>query len=121
MRCCLDIGCFVRTQQCIQQGRTLSNTPVYAANTNEHCADALHTPNSISCTQGLAHQSLSCLVQVGQQCAAVICCRVSPKQKAMVTALVKTTGDTTLGIGDGANDVGMIQEAHIGAALCPAL
>ena len=57
------------------------------------------------------------LLQVGQQCAAVICCRVSPKQKALVTALVKTTGDTTLGIGDGANDVGMIQEAHIGALL----
>ena len=56
---------------------------------------------------------LGCM-QVGQQCAAVICCRVSPKQKALVTALVKTTGDTTLGIGDGANDVGMIQEAHIG-------
>ena len=63
-------------------------------------------------------------VQVGQQCAAVICCRVSPKQKALVTALVKTTGDTTLGIGDGANDVGMIQEAHIGQtcfpSVCPA-
>ena len=57
------------------------------------------------------------VLQVGQQCAAVICCRVSPKQKALVTALVKTTGDTTLGIGDGANDVGMIQEAHIGAFL----
>lgn len=58
--------------------------------------------------------SCSWCMQVGQQCAAVICCRVSPKQKALVTALVKTTGDTTLGIGDGANDVGMIQEAHIG-------
>lgn len=55
-----------------------------------------------------------CCVQVGQACAAVVCCRVSPKQKAHVTALVKSTGDTTLGIGDGANDVGMIQEAHIG-------
>ncbi len=51
---------------------------------------------------------------MGQACAAVVCCRVSPKQKAQVTALVKSTGDTTLGIGDGANDVGMIQEAHIG-------
>lgn len=56
-------------------------------------------------------------MQVGQACAAVVCCRVSPKQKALVTALVKSTGDTTLGIGDGANDVGMIQEAHIGVAL----
>ena len=31
-----------------------------------------------------------------------------------MTALVKSTGDVTVGIGDGANDVGMIQEAHIG-------
>ncbi len=58
-------------------------------------------------------------LQVGQKCAAVVCCRVSPKQKALVTALVKSAGDTTLGIGDGANDVGMIQEAHIGE-LAPA-
>ena len=56
-------------------------------------------------------------LQVGQKCAAVVCCRVSPKQKALVTALVKSAGDTTLGIGDGANDVGMIQEAHIGESL----
>ncbi len=46
---------------------------------------------------------------------AMVCCRVSPKQKALVTALVKSTGVITLGIGDGANDVSMIQEAHIGA------
>lgn len=52
---------------------------------------------------------------MGKACAAVVCCRVSPKQKALVTALVKSTGVVTLGIGDGANDVGMIQEAHIGA------
>ena len=54
-------------------------------------------------------------------CAAVVCCRVSPKQKALVTALVKKSGDTTLAIGDGANDVGMIQEAHIGALRCSVL
>ena len=53
-------------------------------------------------------------IQVGGRCASVVCCRVSPKQKAQVTALVKSRGDTTLGIGDGANDVGMIMEAHIG-------
>ncbi|KAL5579444.1 hypothetical protein UlMin_011886 [Ulmus minor] len=51
-------------------------------------------------------------------CASVICCRVSPKQKAMVTRLVKEgTGKTTLAIGDGANDVGMIQEADIGVGI----
>ncbi|KAL0905958.1 hypothetical protein M5K25_024411 [Dendrobium thyrsiflorum] len=51
-------------------------------------------------------------------CASVICCRVSPKQKALVTRLVKEgTRKTTLAIGDGANDVGMIQEADIGVGI----
>ena len=37
-------------------------------------------------------------------------CRVSPKQKAEVVELVKQSVDAiTLAIGDGANDVGMIQ------------
>lgn len=61
-----------------------------------------------------AAAALAC-PQVGIKCAAVLCCRVSPLQKAQVTALVKSWGDTTLAIGDGANDVGMIQKAHIGA------
>ncbi|KAK8322919.1 hypothetical protein V6Z12_A12G198700 [Gossypium hirsutum] len=51
-------------------------------------------------------------------CASVICCRSSPKQKALVTRLVKLgTGKTTLAIGDGANDVGMLQEADIGIGI----
>jgi soluble P-type ATPase len=45
----------------------------------------------------------------------VICCRSTPKQKADVVGLVKTyLRKITLAIGDGANDVNMIQEAHIG-------
>ncbi|KAK4779064.1 hypothetical protein SAY86_006592 [Trapa natans] len=52
------------------------------------------------------------------ECASVICCRVSPKQKGLVTRLVKEgTKRTTLAIGDGANDVGMIQEADIGVGI----
>ncbi|KAK9025171.1 hypothetical protein V6N11_065067 [Hibiscus sabdariffa] len=57
-------------------------------------------------------------LDLGVRCASVICCRVSPKQKALVTRLVKLgTGKTTLAIGDGANDVGMIQEADIGVGI----
>ncbi|KAL4309168.1 hypothetical protein GQ457_01G040580 [Hibiscus cannabinus] len=57
-------------------------------------------------------------LELGVRCASVICCRVSPKQKALVTRLVKQgTGKTILGIGDGANDVGMIQEADIGVGI----
>ena len=48
-----------------------------------------------------------------------ICCRVSPAQKAEVVKLVKSAGKdwVTLSIGDGANDVSMIQEAHIGVGI----
>ncbi|KAK2966366.1 hypothetical protein RJ640_021510 [Escallonia rubra] len=57
-------------------------------------------------------------LQLAVSCASVICCRVSPKQKAFITRSVKQhTGKTTLAIGDGANDVGMIQEADIGVGI----
>ncbi|MCD7472612.1 putative phospholipid-transporting ATPase 9 [Datura stramonium] len=52
------------------------------------------------------------------RCASVICCRSSPKQKALVTRLVKNgTGKITLAVGDGANDVGMLQEADVGVGI----
>ena len=48
----------------------------------------------------------------------VICCRTNPKQKSRVVQLVKTYGKwITLAIGDGANDVPMIMEAHIGIGI----
>eukprot|EP00163_Fabomonas_tropica_P014186 TRINITY_DN2587_c0_g3_i1.p1 TRINITY_DN2587_c0_g3~~TRINITY_DN2587_c0_g3_i1.p1 ORF type:complete len:1153 (+),score=165.86 TRINITY_DN2587_c0_g3_i1:130-3588(+) len=55
---------------------------------------------------------------LGILCKAVICCRVSPSQKAEVVDLVKLNMDQiTLAIGDGANDVGMIQAAQIGIGI----
>ncbi|RAL46890.1 hypothetical protein DM860_005169 [Cuscuta australis] len=51
------------------------------------------------------------------KCGSVICCRSTPKQKALVTALVKGTGGRTLAIGDGANDVSMLQEADVGVGI----
>jgi phospholipid-transporting ATPase len=51
-------------------------------------------------------------------CKAVICCRVSPLQKALVVKLVKkNTQSILLAIGDGANDVSMIQAAHVGVGI----
>lgn len=51
-------------------------------------------------------------------CKVVICCRVSPIQKAEVVDLVTTnTNSVTLAIGDGANDVAMIQKAHVGVGI----
>jgi phospholipid-translocating ATPase len=54
------------------------------------------------------HKSL--LLTLAKLCEGVICCRVSPLQKAMMVRLVKDGLHTmTLAIGDGANDVSMIQ------------
>ena len=56
-----------------------------------------------------------CLFFIGK---AVICCRVTPLQKAMVVDLVKKYKQAvTLSIGDGANDVSMIKTAHIGVGI----
>jgi phospholipid-translocating ATPase len=53
-----------------------------------------------------------------KQCKSVLCCRVSPAQKAAVVQMVKQGLDVmTLSIGDGANDVAMIQEADVGVGI----
>lgn len=57
-------------------------------------------------------------LNLATQCETVVCCRVSPAQKALVVKLVKEGRNAmTLSIGDGANDVAMIQEANIGCGL----
>ena len=61
----------------------------------------------------------SFFLRIAKTCEAVICCRVSPGQKADVVRLIKQDDNEiiTLAIGDGANDVSMIREAHIGIGL----
>lgn len=57
-------------------------------------------------------------VDVASMCKSVICCRVTPLQKSSVVELIrKHKKVTTLAIGDGANDVSMIQRAHIGVGI----
>ncbi len=52
-------------------------------------------------------------LEIGTMCKSVICCRVTPIQKAQVVELVmKNEKQTTLAIGDGANDVSMIQSLY---------
>ncbi|KAL2641929.1 hypothetical protein R1flu_009516 [Riccia fluitans] len=58
------------------------------------------------------------LYEVGSACKVVVCCRVAPLQKAGVVSLVKRkTKGITLAIGDGANDVSMIQMADVGIGI----
>lgn len=58
------------------------------------------------------------LLLLCKQCKAVLCCRVSPSQKAAVVQMVKDSLDVmTLAIGDGSNDVAMIQAANVGVGI----
>nr|XP_036878067.1 probable phospholipid-transporting ATPase IM [Manis javanica] len=58
------------------------------------------------------------LLELACLCKAVVCCRVTPLQKAQVVELVKKHRNAvTLAIGDGANDVSMIKSAHIGVGI----
>jgi len=49
----------------------------------------------------------------------VICCRASPSQKATLVKSIRDTNPSlvTLAIGDGANDIAMIQASHVGIGI----
>ncbi|RXM35067.1 putative phospholipid-transporting ATPase IIB [Acipenser ruthenus] len=57
-------------------------------------------------------------VELACQCPAVVCCRCSPTQKAQIVKLLQQhTGKRTCAIGDGGNDVSMIQAADCGIGI----
>ncbi|PKS11949.1 hypothetical protein jhhlp_001245 [Lomentospora prolificans] len=72
-----------------------------------------------SLTYALEKDLEKLFLDLAVMCKAVICCRVSPLQKALVVKLVKRYQKESilLAIGDGANDVSMIQAAHIGVGI----
>ncbi|CAB3244555.1 unnamed protein product [Arctia plantaginis] len=94
----------------------------YSADTHEHNND---DSNGFAIVIN-GHSLVHCLhpkleekfLDVVLQCRSVICCRVTPLQKAMVVELIKKNRKAvTLAIGDGANDVSMIKAAHIGVGI----
>ena len=71
-----------------------------------------------SLTHAMEEDIRNDFIRLCTSCKAVICCRVSPLQKAEVVELVsKFTKSITLAIGDGANDVAMIQKASVGVGV----
>ncbi|KAJ3214767.1 hypothetical protein HDU67_001212 [Dinochytrium kinnereticum] len=62
--------------------------------------------------------TIEVFLELATRCGAVICCRVSPLQKAQVVEMVKSRRNALcLAIGDGANDVSMIQAANVGVGI----
>ena len=74
-----------------------------------------HTLSQITASLPLRKLFLTLAIQVD----AVICCRASPAQKASLVSSIrhKVSDAVTLAIGDGANDIAMIQEAHVGIGI----
>ncbi|DAZ95288.1 TPA: hypothetical protein N0F65_007778 [Lagenidium giganteum] len=67
--------------------------------------------------QTIAKDLAKKILEMSSVCQALIACRVSPAQKADIVNLVRLQSPNkviTLAIGDGANDVNMIQSAHVG-------
>ncbi|XP_062899271.1 phospholipid-transporting ATPase VD-like isoform X1 [Mobula hypostoma] len=67
----------------------------------------------------ILHESLQdAFLELIKRCRAVICCRSTPLQKSKVVHLVRDKLKVmTLAIGDGANDVSMIQVADVGIGI----
>ncbi|XP_020343996.1 probable phospholipid-transporting ATPase IA isoform X3 [Oncorhynchus kisutch] len=95
---------------------------------SHHCGmlgEALHRENDVALVMdgetlkyALSFEVRQYFLDLALSCKAVICCRVSPLQKSEVVDLVKRQVKViTLAVGDGANDVGMIQTAHVGVGI----
>ena len=65
-----------------------------------------------------SHQLKKLFIEKSLQAKSVVLCRCAPKQKAEVGLILKNEcGKTVCGVGDGGNDVGMIQSASIGIGI----
>ncbi len=58
-------------------------------------------------------------LNIAKRASSVICCRISPIQKAQIVKMMKNYDKkgVTFAVGDGGNDVSMIMEAHIGVGI----
>lgn len=74
--------------------------------------------DGVSLTYALREEHSAKFLRLCEQCHSVICCRVGPLQKSLVVKLVrKKLNRICLAIGDGANDVSMIETANIGVGI----
>uniref|UniRef100_UPI0037E9513F phospholipid-transporting ATPase VB n=1 Tax=Semicossyphus pulcher TaxID=241346 RepID=UPI0037E9513F len=69
-------------------------------------------------TMALSSDLQDRFVELAKRCRSVLCCRVTPLQKSRVVKVVREKLKVmTLAVGDGANDVNMIQAADIGIGI----
>ncbi|CAN6454373.1 unnamed protein product [Victoria cruziana] len=59
----------------------------------------------------------ACFAELAVLSRTAVCCRVTPSQKAQLVEILKSCDYRTLAIGDGGNDVRMIQQADVGVGI----
>jgi phospholipid-translocating ATPase len=65
----------------------------------------------------ISQANIALFQQIASGCSVVICCRCLPSQKAALVTVAKSAGQLCLAIGDGGNDVAMIQAADVGVGI----
>jgi len=109
--------CFGKTPEEVHQ-KLRSNKEEFTLCMNERRKKALIVEGEALGYILLNPEMEELLISMVLHCESVVVCRATPKQKAEMVRIVKTrTGKITLAIGDGANDVNMIQAANIGIGL----
>ncbi|KEG09784.1 phospholipid-transporting ATPase-like protein [Trypanosoma grayi] len=103
-------------------------------NTSEHETEVLmNDDNAVKENRGYVLQLSGKTIELMKECgneqlfldfkrvvlhaSTVVCSRMTPDQKSFLVQVVKNAGHVTLAIGDGGNDVSMIQCAHVGVGI----
>jgi len=68
----------------------------------------------------IAHHYGEAFINLAKECVSLVCARMSPKQKTVLVQLVQKydSEKVVLTVGDGANDMGMLNTANVGVAIC---
>ncbi|CAH0477650.1 unnamed protein product [Peronospora belbahrii] len=110
----------LRTEQAVRFDGWMSSKPIgdlpIPATSNCRPGSARARTTDTNDAVQLAHELFQ---ELASQCRTVIACRLSPMQKAQVVSLMKASPGAllTFAVGDGGNDVSMIQEAHVGIGI----
>ncbi|GMH10042.1 hypothetical protein Nepgr_011883 [Nepenthes gracilis] len=141
---CRNLLSEARSKYCLRSSRCSEQNLKWKKNTAKDYLEVPDNSKSVNRTprnsgeeEGMASASLALIIDgnslvyilekdleselfdLATSCRVVLCCRVAPLQKAGIVDLIKSrTDDITLAIGDGANDVSMIQMADVGVGIC---
>ncbi|TKS72465.1 putative phospholipid-transporting ATPase VD [Collichthys lucidus] len=110
----MDTSVQIETNLCLLEVRRYNEDPRNVDTTQ----DISLVIDGLTLTMALSSDLQDRFVELAKNCRSVLCCRVTPLQKSSVVKVVREKLKVmTLAVGDGANDVNMIQAADIGIGI----